>query len=135
MRLKTEKFLLQFTVNIIIYFLIAVTIHEYGHWLTNIVLGGKGYIKGFYTYITAYPADSWKIAVVKLMGGWSVTIIYSVLYIFCEDVEEKTALFIWLMYSLFDGLGEMLGLRWIALIGASIGIFVALFLWLLSLDR
>jgi len=106
----------------LIFWAMTLPVHEFGHLLVLIMFGGDGYIKllpsGAAVFPTVLPVGGyWKIIVVALMGGLSVTILYLLLALRPgQDIDDKFALMTNAVAQGVYGFCEMLafaGFDWI----------------------
>lgn len=89
--------ILSFTFVYLIFWLMTLPIHEFGHLVVLRWLGGDGYIKlmphGAAVFPTAWPESLNRIIAVAFMGGGSVFILYMILALRPgQDIDDKFAL-------------------------------------------
>lgn len=129
-------FAIEFAIAWILFILLAYAIHEYSHLLTLKVLGGEGAITewNLMTPIQMPDLEHGK-AIVALLGGWGVMIIYSILMLILEDRSERSVLFIIAVQQGVYGMGEMMfhlgynvNMFTIAFFGYMLGIIPVLYL-------
>ncbi|MBU4502457.1 MAG: hypothetical protein KKA79_07710 [Nanoarchaeota archaeon] len=118
------NFAIEFTISWLLFILLAYAIHEYSHLLTLKMLGGDGAITewNLMTPISMPPVEH-GAALIALAGGWGVMIVYSILLLIIEEMQERCALLIIAIQQGIYGVGEMM-----AHMGIGVNMFVVAFL-------
>jgi len=84
--------LLDLLVSFMVLYFASMCIHEYGHYLMLVGLGGAGYIKGFSCYATVLPPFFVGSVMFYLAGGLIVVTLYLLWHRIEEDPEDKIIL-------------------------------------------
>ncbi len=129
-------FAIEFSISWVLFILLAYAIHEYSHLIMLKILGGEGAITEWnLTTPLQMPGIEHGRILVAVAGGWGVMIIYSILMLLIEDLQERCALLIIAVQQGIYGVGEMLshmGLNvnmfTIAFLGYTIGVAPVMFL-------
>lgn len=126
------------------FYFISLTLHEFFHFITLYILGGKGYItfsllKGF-THFTSPPKYIW---LVHLSGGLLTAIFLLLIFWFwphisktSNDLNLEIAAFTWAIANLLYAIPEVLGLS--LLIGTGIfalGFSIAALIYFVRLSK
>lgn len=129
-------FAIEFAISWVLFILLAYAIHEYSHLLTLKILGGEGAITEWnLTTPISMPQVEHGAALIALAGGWGVMIIYSILLLILDDVQERCALLIIAIQQGIYGIGEMMfhigigvNMFFVAFLGYLVGIVPVMFL-------
>ena len=130
------NFAIEFAISWVLFILLAYAIHEYSHLLTLKILGGEGAITewNLMTPIQMPELEHGK-ALVALAGGWGVMIVYSILLLIIDDMQERCALLIIAVQQGIYGIGEMMfhlgvnvSMFGVAFFGYMVGIIPVMFL-------
>jgi len=129
-------FAIEFAISWTLFILLAYAIHEYSHLLTLKMIGGQGAITEWNLMTpTHIPEIEHGKSLVALSGGLGVMIVYSILMLIIDDIQERAALFIIAIQQAIYGFGEMIfhlgynvNMFTIAFVGYLIGIIPVLYL-------
>jgi len=103
------NFAIEFTISWVLFILLAYAIHEYSHLLTLKMLGGEGAITEWNLMTPIQmPNIAHGKALVAIAGGWGVMIVYSILLLIIDDLQERCALLIIAIEQGIYGVGEMM---------------------------
>jgi len=103
------NFAIEFSISWVLFILLAYAIHEYSHLLMLKILGGEGAITEWnLTTPIQMPDIHHGKALVAIAGGWGVMIVYSILMLILDDLQERCALLIIAIQQGIYGVGEML---------------------------
>ena len=134
--------LFEFSVKLLtIFYLLNITVHEYGHILAARFLGHYGEIRSTalnHAYITYnYTPPFWHHWFIWGAGGFTVFIVFIVLTWKNVDPEHKTAYFLTAVINLVYAFFEALFPSEFWEFGSLLGMFVALtyFIYLLLIKR
>jgi len=103
------NFAIEFAISWFLFLLLGYAIHEYSHLLTLKMLGGEGAITewNLMTPIQMPNIEHGK-AIIALAGGFGVMIVYSILMLIIDDLQERCALFVIAVQQGIYGVGEMM---------------------------
>lgn len=130
------NFAIEFTISWVLFILLAYAIHEYSHLLTLKLMGGEGAITEWNLMTPIHmPNIEHGKALVAIAGGWGVMIVYSILMLVIDDLQERCALLIIAIQQGTYGVGEMMfhlgfnvNMFTVAFLGYVIGIIPVMFL-------
>ena len=98
----------------LIYLVVSLSVHEYGHMVAMRILGFEGYISSNWMSAVQWvevPAEGIHRFYVGVAGGIAVAWVFAFLYLFDVDREDKFVFLILggsnLVYSGFEGLSLM----------------------------
>lgn len=118
------NFAIEFTISWVLFILLAYAIHEYSHLLALKLMGGEGAITewNLMTPVQMPNIEHGK-ALVAIAGGWGVMIVYSILMLVIDDLQERCALLIIAVQQGIYGVGET-----IFHLGFDVNMFIVAFL-------
>lgn len=130
------NFAIELTISWALFILLAYAIHEYSHLLTLKIIGGKGAITEWNLMTPIQMPDiKYGKVLVAIAGGWGVMIVYSILMLIINDLQERCALLMIAIQQGIYGVGEMLfhlgyqiNMFMIAFFGYLVGIIPVMFL-------
>lgn len=134
--------LVDLVLSFLILYFASMCIHEYGHYLMLVALGGAGYIKGFTCYFTILPTYYFAKILVYAAGGLLVVMLYLLWNRIEEDLEDKIILVsVALLHLVYGVISEPLlfvfGNRIIGEVGSILGhlTMITYFMYMLYKNR